>query len=99
LGSGTIADACGAFAPSSGWNSRTTMACEPPLAKKSRTAKPRLLCTHSGPKTRSKSALLFSTVGSFTGPRRARPMNAVIEVATPVMVCTPLGTSSTYTPG
>ena len=28
------------------------------------------------------------------GPRRARPMNAVIDVATPVIVRTPLGTSS-----
>jgi hypothetical protein len=28
------------------------------------------------------------------GPRNARPINAVIAVATPVMVRTPLGTSS-----
>jgi hypothetical protein len=37
--------------------------------------------------------------GVFTGPRRARPTNAVIDVATPMIVRTPLGTSSTYTPG
>jgi len=33
--------------------------------------------------------------GVFVGPRSARPMNAVIEVATPVIVRTPLGISST----
>jgi hypothetical protein len=32
--------------------------------------------------------------GSFTGPDCARPMNAVIDVATPVIVRTPLGISS-----
>jgi hypothetical protein len=37
--------------------------------------------------------------GWFTGPCSARPMKAVIEVATPVIVRTPLGTSSMYTPG
>src|SRR5262245_58502597 len=39
------------------------------------------------------------TTGSSTGPRAARPMKAVIDVATPVIVRTPLGTSSMYTPG
>src|SRR6266481_6294385 len=34
-----------------------------------------------------------------SGPRKARPTNAVIEVATPVIVRTPLGISSIYTPG
>src|SRR5882762_4779480 len=33
------------------------------------------------------------------GPRAARPMKAVMEVATPVIVRTPLGISSMYTPG
>jgi len=33
-------------------------------------------------------------IGSSTGPRRARPRNAVMEVATPVMVRTSLLTSS-----
>ena len=37
--------------------------------------------------------------GSFSGPRRVRPTKAVIEVATPTMVRTPLGISSIYTPG
>jgi hypothetical protein len=31
----------------------------------------------------------------INGPRRALPMNAVIDVATPVIVRTPLGISST----
>src|SRR6266851_5435850 len=38
-------------------------------------------------------------IALFTGPRKARPMNAVMDVATPVIVCTPLGSSSMYTPG
>jgi hypothetical protein len=33
-------------------------------------------------------------VGSLTGPRAARPRKAVMEVATPVIVRTPLGISS-----
>jgi hypothetical protein len=37
--------------------------------------------------------------GSLTGPLRARPTNAVVDVLTPVMVRTPLGISSMYTPG
>jgi hypothetical protein len=32
--------------------------------------------------------------GSLSGPRLVRPTKAVIEVATPVMVRTPLGISS-----
>src|SRR5208283_3105971 len=39
------------------------------------------------------------TNGLFTGPDNARPRNAVMDVATPVMVRTPLGISSIYTPG
>jgi hypothetical protein len=35
----------------------------------------------------------------FVGPRGARPTNAQIDVATPVIVRTPLGISSMYTPG
>jgi hypothetical protein len=34
-------------------------------------------------------------VGELTTPLAVRPMNAVIEVATPVIVRTPLGISST----
>ncbi len=33
--------------------------------------------------------------GASEGPRAARPMKAVMEVATPVMVWTPLDTSVT----
>jgi hypothetical protein len=33
------------------------------------------------------------------GPREKNPMNAAIDVATPVIGRTPLGTSSIYTPG
>jgi hypothetical protein len=33
-------------------------------------------------------------IGSLIGPLSARPMNAAMEVATPVMVRTPLGISS-----
>jgi hypothetical protein len=33
-------------------------------------------------------------VGVFTGPEFAIPTNAVIDVATPVIGCTPLGSSS-----
>jgi hypothetical protein len=43
---------------------------------------------------RSKSPKLKIVVGSLTGPREARPRNAVMEVATPVMVRTPLAISS-----
>src|SRR5689334_8962168 len=35
----------------------------------------------------------------FIGPRAKKSMNAATEVATPMMVRTPLGTSSMYTPG
>src|SRR5262249_38246665 len=48
---------------------------------------------------RENSAKLCTRVATLTGPRWARPMNAVIEVATPVMVRTPLGISTTWTPG
>jgi hypothetical protein len=51
------------------------------------------------PNTRSKSLKLLIVTGSSVGPRWARPMNAVIEVATPVIVRTPLGISLMYTPG
>jgi hypothetical protein len=69
-------------------------ACAPPLVKKSRTAKPSALSGHSPPNCRSKSANPLTTTGSSAGPRRVRPTNAVIEVATPVMACTPPLTSS-----
>jgi hypothetical protein len=35
------------------------------------------------------------SASASVGPFTARPMNAVMEVATPVMVRTPLGISST----
>ena len=38
-------------------------------------------------------------VASPKGPRGKKSMKAVSEVLTPVIVCTPLGTSSMYTPG
>jgi hypothetical protein len=75
------------------------MARLPPLTKKSRTAYPSVMVRARPPKTRSKSAKLVMVTARFTGPREALPMNAVIDVATPVMVRTPLGISSTYTPG
>src|SRR2546425_13229793 len=75
------------------------MAWLPPLMKKSRTAKPRGLSTHRPPNSFSKSPKLLIVAAPFVDPRRARPMNAVIEVATAVMVRTPLGISSMYTPG
>src|SRR6476646_2660008 len=71
----------------------------PPFRKKSRTAKPSALGSHSPPNVFSKSLNELIVTAPFTGPRRARPMNAVIDVATPVIVLTPLGISSTYTPG
>jgi hypothetical protein len=70
-----------------------------PPFKKSRTVKPRLLFSQSPPKVRSKSPKLLRVIGSLTGPRRARPRNALTDVATPVMARTPLGISSMYTPG
>jgi hypothetical protein len=53
-----------------------------------------VLSTQSPPNVRSKSPKLLMVAGSFTRPRSARPMNAVIDVATPVIVRTPLGISS-----
>jgi hypothetical protein len=53
-----------------------------------------MLSAQRPPKTRPKSSMLSMTVGSSIGPRRARPTNAATEVATPVMVRTPLATSS-----
>ena len=70
------------------------IAWPPPFWKKSRTANPSELRPQSPPKRRSKSAKLVIVTGSSTGPRAARPMKAVIEVATPVTARTPLGTSS-----
>ena len=48
----------------------------------------------TAPKVRSKSPNPLTIVASSSGPRGARPMNAAIDVATPVMVRTPLGISS-----
>ena len=73
---------------------RTMIAVPPPLRKKSRTAKPSLLGRQRPPNTRSKSPKLVTVIGSSTGPRGAAPTKAVIDVATPTMVRTPLGTSS-----
>ena len=44
---------------------------------------------------RSKSAYDVIVVAASTGPRSARPTNAVTDVATPVIGRTPLGISST----
>ena len=74
---------------------RTTMATLPPLAKKSRTAYPRGIAAFSPPKVRSKSPKLVNVTAWSTGPRTALPRKAVIDVATPVIVRTPLGSSST----
>ena len=40
------------------------------------------------------SVKLCTWIGVFTGPRGAKPTNAVMEVATPVIGWTPLETSS-----
>jgi len=53
-----------------------------------------LLSSHSPPKIRSKSPYDVIVTAWSTGPRSARPMNAVIDVATPVIGLTALGTSS-----
>ena len=66
----------------------------PPLRKKSRTAKPSLLVVHRPPNVRSNSAHESTSVAVSTGPIGAAPMSAVIDVATPTIVRTPLGTSS-----
>jgi len=47
----------------------------------------------------SYSPKLVISVGVSTGPFGARPTNAVVDVETPVIVRTPLGISSIYTPG
>src|SRR5450755_1626295 len=73
----------------------TIMAWLPPFRKKSRTENPRWESFDKPPKVRSKSAKLLIVVGSLAGPRSASPTNAAIEVATPVIVWTPLAISST----
>ncbi len=52
------------------------------------------LLTSSPPNRRSNSAKPLMSTGSSVGPLTALPMKAVIDVATPVIVRTPLGTSS-----
>ena len=78
-------------------------ASDPPFRNKWYTAKDMGPSLHSPPKMRSYAAKLQMRTGLSasvdTGPRRARPTNAVIDVATPVIVRAPLGTSSTYMPG
>jgi hypothetical protein len=54
---------------------------------------------HSPPNVRSKSPKLLIVIAPSVGPRKARPVKAVIDVATPVMVRTPLGISLMHTPG
>jgi hypothetical protein len=73
---------------------RTISASRPPFRKNCWTAKLIVLLSQSPPKARVNSAKLWTSVGVFTGPRLAKPTNAVIEVATPVIGWTPLGTSS-----
>ncbi len=46
-----------------------------------------------------RSAKLVNRSARLVGPRGAHPINSVIDVATPVIVRTPLGSSSIYTPG
>jgi hypothetical protein len=46
------------------------------------------------PKVRVNSGKLWTVVGTLTGPRVAYPTKPVTDVATPVIVRTPLGTSS-----
>jgi hypothetical protein len=77
-----------------GWPAtRTTIAWLPPFRKKSRTANPRDCPIARPPKVLSKSAKPSTVNGVSRGPRDVRPTNAAIEVATPVMVRTPLLTS------
>jgi hypothetical protein len=71
----------------------------PPLAKKCETAYPSSDWSQSPPQVRSKSAHVKQVIGRVVDPRMVRPTKAVTEVATPVIVRTPLGSSSTYTPG
>ncbi len=67
----------------------------PPLAKNSRTLWLRSLSGTAAPKVREKSARLRQRTAVFIGPLAVRPRKAAMEVATPVMVWTPLGTSTT----
>jgi hypothetical protein len=53
------------------------------------------LVSASPPNSLSKSPKLKMRTASFRRPRGNEPTNAVIDVATPVMVRTPLGISST----
>ena len=93
----TLSEALAGLAPppESARKRRTTTAIEPPLRKKSRTEKPSAESFQSPPYSRSKSAKLVTVTGRSVAPRAARPTKAVTEVATPVIVRTPLGTSST----
>jgi hypothetical protein len=71
------------------------MAWLPPFRKKSCTAKPTLCPIASPPNVLWKSAKPFIVSGVLTGPREVRPTNAAMDVATPVIVRTPLLISST----
>ena len=76
-----------------GLNTRTMIALLPPLRKKSRTAKPSLLSIHRPPNCCSNSSKLKIVAGWFTGPRSARPRNAVVAVSTGTIVRTSLASS------
>jgi hypothetical protein len=73
---------------------RTMMACVPPLVKNCRTAYETGLSRSRPPYWRSKSAKLEIVIARLGSPLRVYPTNAAIEVATPVIVCTPLGFST-----
>ena len=73
---------------------RTTSMSLPPFWKHCSAAKVIGASSHRLPNTRSNSAKLNTRTGRSTGPRRVRPTIAVIDVATPLIVRTPLGTSS-----
>src|SRR6266540_7170389 len=57
-----------------------------------------LLAIHRPPKMRSKSVKLRTSSAASSGPRHARPTNAVTDVGTPSIVCA-ARISSIYTPG
>ena len=73
---------------------RTITASLPPFWKYWRTAKLIRLSTHSPPKMRAYSGKLWISTASSTGPLRARPTKAVVDVLTPTIGRTPLGNSS-----
>ena len=74
-------------------------ASDPPLRKKSRTAKPMACAGSSGPNRPVYSDRLTTGTASSVGPWGAVPRNAVTEVATAVIVRSPPASSSMRMPG